>query len=150
MANPSDIQSISCGVPQWSILGPLLLLIYVNDLPNVSDMIFTVMSADDTSMFVNGENQSTLETQLNSELKHVSTWLQVNKLSLNVDKSCFIVFKAVKKSYLEVNICINDKRLSRVSQVKFLGTIIDYKLTWKPHIDYKSKKLSKAIAIIIG
>ena len=92
----------------------------------------------------------TLETQLNSELKHVSTWLQINKLSLNVDKSCFIVFKAVQKSYLEVNICINDKRLSRVSQVKFLGTIIDDKLTWKPHIDYKSKKLSKAIAIIIG
>ena len=60
-------------------------LIYVNDLPNVSDMLFTVMFADDTSMFVNGENLSTLETQLNSELKHVSTWLQVNKLSLNVD-----------------------------------------------------------------
>ena len=68
--NPSDIQSISCGVPQGSILGPLLFLVYVNDLPNVSDMLFTVMFADDTSMFVNGENLSTLETQLNSELKH--------------------------------------------------------------------------------
>ena len=146
--NSSDIQSISCGVPQGSILGPLLFLIYVNDLPNVSDMLFTVMFADDTSMFVNVENLSTLETQLNSELKHVSTWLQVNKLSLNVDKSCFIVFKTVKKSDLKVNICINDKRLSRVSQVKFLGTIIDDKLTWKPHIDYISKKLSKAIAIM--
>ena len=146
--NPSDIQSISCGVPQGSILGPLLFLIYVNDLPNVSDMLLTVMFADDTSMFVNGENLSTLETQLNSELKHVSTWLQVNELSLNVDKSCFIVFKTVKKSDLEVNICINDKCLSRVSQVKFLGTIIDDKLTWKPHIDYISKKLSKAIAIM--
>ena len=65
---------------------PFLFLIYVNDLPSVSDMLFTVMFADDTSMFVNGENLSTLETQLNSELKHVSTWLQVNELSLNVDK----------------------------------------------------------------
>ena len=90
------------------------------------------MFADDTSMFVNGENLGTLETQLNSELKHVSTWLQVNKLSPNVDKSCFIVFKIVKKSDLEVNMCINDKRLSRVSQVKFLGTIIDDELTWNP------------------
>ena len=111
-------------------------------------MLFTIMFADDTSMFVNRENLSTLETQLHSGLNHVSTWLQVNKLSPNVYKSCFIVFKTVKKSDLEVNICINDKRLSRVSQVKFLGTIIDDKLTWKPHIDYISKKLSKAIAIM--
>ena len=123
--NPSDVRSIKCGVPQGSILGPLLFLIYVNDCSNVSDMLLTIMFADDTNMFVNGENLNTLETQLNSELKHVSTWWQVNKWSLNVDKSCFIVFKAVKKSDLEVNVCIKDKRLSRVSQVKFLGTIID-------------------------
>ena len=102
------------------------------------------------SMFVNGENLNTLETKFNTELKHVSTWLQVNKLSLKVDKSCFIVFRTVKKSDLEVNICINDKRLSRVSRVKFLETIIDDKLTWKPHIHYISEKLSKAIAICIG
>ena len=60
------------------------------------------MFADDTGMFVNGDNLNTLETQFNSELKHVSTWLQVNKLSLNVEKSCFIVFKTVKKSDIEV------------------------------------------------
>ena len=72
--NPSYVRSIKCGVPQGSILGPLLFLIYVNDCPNVSDMLFTIMFADDTNMFVNGENLNTLETQLNSELKHVSTW----------------------------------------------------------------------------
>ena len=63
-------------------------------------------------------------------------------------KTSFIVFKSVKKSYLEVNICINDKCLSHVSQVTFLGTIIDDTLTWRPRIDYISKKLSKAIAIM--
>ena len=78
--NPWDVRSITCGAPQWSILGPLLFLIYVNDLPIVSDMLFTVMFVDDTGMFFNGENLNTLESQLNSELKHVSTWLQVNKL----------------------------------------------------------------------
>ena len=77
------------------------------------------MFADDTSMFVNGENLNTLETQFNSELKHVFAWLQVNRLSLNVDKSFFTVFETVKKSDLEGNVCINDKRLSRVSQENF-------------------------------
>ena len=67
-------------------------------------MLFTIMFADDTSMFVNGENLNTLVTRLNAELKHVYTWLQVNKLSLNVDKSCFIAFKTVKKSDLEVKL----------------------------------------------
>ena len=146
--NSSDIRSITCGVPQGSILGPLLFLLYVNDLPNISDILFTIMFADDTSMFINGNDLKAMETQLNSELKEVSIWLQVNTLSLNVEKSCFIVFKSVKKSDLGGNLCINDKCLSRVSQVKFLGTIIDDKLTWRPHIDYISKKLSKAIAIM--
>ena len=71
--NPSDVRSTTCGVPQGSTLGPLSFLIYVNDLPSVSEMLFTVMFADDPNMFVNGDNLNTVETQLNSELKHVST-----------------------------------------------------------------------------
>ena len=94
------------------------------------------MFANDASKLVNAEDLNTLETQLNFGLKHVSTWLHVNKLSPNLDKSYFIVFKTAKKSGLEVNICINDKRFSNVSQVKFLGPINDDKLTWKTHIDY--------------
>ena len=70
------------------------------------------------------------------------------QLSLKVAKSCFIVFKSVKQSDLEVNICINNKCLSCVSQVKFLGTIIDDGLAWRPHIDYICKKLSKAISFM--
>ena len=121
-------------------VAPCYFLSYVNDLPNISDILFTIMFAGDTSMFINGNALKAMETQLNSELKEVSIWLQVKKLSLNVEKPCFIVFKSVKKSDLEVKLCINDKCLSRVSQVKFLGTIIDDKLTWRPHIDYISKK----------
>ena len=95
--NSSDIRSITCGVPQGSILGPLLSLLYVNDLPNISDILFTIMFADDTSMFINDIDLKAMETQLNSELKEVSIWLQVNKLSLNVEKSCFIVCKSVNR-----------------------------------------------------
>ena len=70
------------------------------------------------------------------------------QLSLNITKSSFIVFKSVKQSDLEVNVCINDQCLSCVSQVQFLGTTIDDELAWRTHIDYISKKLSKAIAIM--
>ena len=146
--NSSDIQYVICDVPQGLILGPLLFFLYANDLRDVSNILFTIMFADDTSMFHNGDDLKAMGTQLNSELKKVSIWLQVNILSLNVQKPCFIVFQSVKKPDLEVNICINDKCLSRVSHVKFLGTIIDDKLTCRPHIDYISKKLSTAIAIM--
>ena len=147
--NSSDMRSITCGVPQGSILGPLLFFLYVNDLlNNITDILFTIMFTDDTSMFINSNDLKAMATKLNSELKEVSIWLQVNKLSLNVEKSGFIYFKSVETLDLEVDICINDKCLSRVSQVKFLGTIIDDKLTWRPYIDYISKKLSKAIAIM--
>ena len=99
--NSSDIRSITCGVPQGSILGPLLFLLYVNDLPNISDILFTIMFADDTSMFINGNDLKAMETQLNSELKEVSIWLQVNKLSLNAEKSCFIVLNLSRNRILK-------------------------------------------------
>ena len=63
--NSSDIQSITCGVHQGPILGPFLFLSYVNDLLNVSDILFTIMFADDTSMFINGDDLKAMETQLN-------------------------------------------------------------------------------------
>ena len=132
------------GVNTW----PLVIFIICEWLPNIYDILFTNMFADDTSMFINSYDLKAMATQLNSELKEVSIWLQVNKLYSNVEKSGFIHFKSVKKLDLEVDICINDTCLSRVSQVKFLGTIIDDKLTWQPHIDYISKKFSRAIAIM--
>ena len=76
--------NISCGVPQGSILGPLLFLIYVNDLANVSTILFPILFADDTNVFVNGKDLDALTVTMNIELEKIVSWLAINKLSLNI------------------------------------------------------------------
>lgn len=83
----SDFKEIVCGVPQGSILGPLLFLLYVNDIVNVSKVLFPLMFADDTNVFISGKNLQNITTQMNNELSNVCTWLTSKKLSLNVKKT---------------------------------------------------------------
>ena len=143
----SATRVIRCGVPQGSILGPLLFLIYVNDLASVSDFLISALFADDTNMFASGQDIDYLQSKFNSELKNISLWLQVNKLSLNVDKSHFMVFTGGRQGN-PVTLEINGIKLSQVMDVKFLGIIFDDKLNWKKHIDHISKKISRSIGIL--
>ena len=88
----SDIDYVKCGVPQGSVLGPLLFLLYINDIVNSSSILKFFLFADDTTLFYSAKTSPLLEKQLNDELKKVNKWLISNKLSLNVDKSCFLNF----------------------------------------------------------
>ena len=83
----SHESTIKCGVPQGSILGPLLFLLYINDMVNASAVLFSLLFADDTNVFVTGKNQSNLMESLNTELKKLIEWMHVNKLSLNIKKT---------------------------------------------------------------
>ena len=89
----SSSKYIKCGVPQGSILGPLLLLLYINDLCDASKALDFILFADDTNIFYSHKDQNYLMEIVNTELKKLSSWFQANKLSINIKKSNFILFK---------------------------------------------------------
>ncbi len=148
--NKSQTKTVTCGVPQGSILGPLLFIIYINDLASVSEKIFAILFADDTNIFLEGSNLADVISMLNTELMHVSKWLMANKLSLNLEKTHYMVFhrSKVKTNTCNYPLLIKNFELQELTSTKFLGVIIDNKLSWTSHIAYIKNKIAKGIGII--
>ena len=145
----SSTKSITCGVPQGSILGPLLFLIYINDLYNVCRDSVPILFADDTNLFYKGNKMEDLVKTINGELENISLWLKINKLSLNIKKTHFIMFQRGKSTMSIPDITIDNQPIDKVEKTKFLGVFIDSKLSWKNHICLVAGKLSKSIGMII-
>ena len=145
-SNPRDV---TCGVPQGSILGPILFLIYINDIVNVSNLLFPILFADDSNVFHAGKNPNEMINVMNTELDKLSTWLKANKLSLNVKKTHFMFFcPPQKKAEFSNCLSIQGETIHQVKETKFLGVMVDNKLSWASHINYISKKISKGIGIL--
>ena len=145
----SDHMNIHCGVPQGSVLGPLLFLIYINDLPNVSEKLFIYLFADDTNLYYESEDLQVLESVLNRELKQLSQWLKVNRLALNITKSNFVIFHSHKRIvHHNVTLLLDKKSILEKGHIKYLGVFIDQHLNWKAHISNISKKISRNIGIL--
>ena len=146
----SPTSNITCGVPQGSILGPLLFLIYINDIVRSSPLLSFTLFADDTNIFYSHKNFDTLVSTLNSEISKVSQWFSCNKLSLNITKTNFIRFKPHSTQVIDpnYNIRINGLPLTELKSTKFLGITIDSCLSWNDHIHNVHTSVSKGIGIL--
>ena len=143
----STTRSITTGVPQGSILGPLLFIIYINDLPSVSNLFDMLIYADDTTLICNLDEVLD-ESTLNMELNNIHGWMSSNKLSLNIKKTKYMIFHTKQRHVIYPSLNINNVKIERVTQFNFLGLILSSQLSWKNHIQFISNKISKVIGVL--
>lgn len=143
----SSRADITCGVPQGSILGPKLFILYINDICKVSSILKFIIFADDTNIFCSGENLQRLMEVVSTELEKLKLWFDSNKLSLNIKKTKYIIF-GNKTIDLNSQLMIDKTILERVDEYTFLGVIIDQKFSWKAHIKHVRNKVARSIGIL--
>ena len=150
----SDSLTIKYGVPQGSVLGPLLFLLYINDISRASTMGTFIMFADDTNIFVEGKTEDEAYAKGNELLKSVQKYMFLNKLHINMSKCCYIHFKPktriteLTQSKPNNALLIDNFPIKKVSETKFLGVIIDENLSWDSHITALRRKLNYASATL--
>ncbi len=130
----SVVEHITCGVPQGSVLGPLLFLIYMNDLPTCLNFTSTVLFADDTTIYASSDNIIDLYRIVNLDLDNLVDWFRSNKLALNTSKTTFMLFTNSRNIPVNQVIKIDTDVIERKNCCKFLGLLIDDKLSWSEHI----------------
>ena len=149
----SDQLHVIYGVPQGSCLGPLLFLIYINDISNVCKDSDIILFADDTNIFIKSKTKDGAFEGANKILKDISLYMTLNKLHINLDKSCFMYFKGKSKHSLStenenIPIMIGSTEIKQVSEIKFLGVTIDDELSWDAHVKSLRKKLASCTGCI--
>ena len=142
----SQKRAISVGVPQGSVLGPLLFLIYINDLPRSLTNLKAILFADDTTLFTSSMNIQQLSNMISDDLREVKNWLIANRLTLNADKTYYMIF-SLRHIPENTHITLGTAILERKSQGKFLGITLDDKLTFKGHISTITKKISRLVGL---
>ena len=145
--NISKLYKIEHGVPQGSILGPLLFSLNVNDLPNASNLE-TTLFADDSNLHISHNNKKNLQSIVTNEIKKIDTWMKLNNLAINYKKSLYMLIGKKRTKLTNFKFYINLYPIELKISAKYLGIHLDRELSWKTHIDYLAKKLSKVCGII--
>lgn len=147
----SDSIKVDSGVPQGSVLGPLLFLLYINDIMEVvKDGCEIRLFADDALIYAIGHSSEEINDKLNAQIKKVEEWLKLNRLRLNADKTKVMLIRGIRKKTVEnnVRIHIENKKLEVVSEIKYLGVIIDKNLNFSAHVDYISRKVGGKLGLL--
>ena len=137
------------GIPQSSVLGPLLFLIYINDMSRVIQHSEMHHFADDTNLLYSSNSMKKINRQINHNLKLIVHWLRANRISLNVDKTEIVIFRPKGKDITKkLNFRISDQQIYISKQVKYLGLMLDESLTWLSHISMLKAKLRRANGLL--
>ena len=146
----SEFLDIKQGVPQGSILGPLLFSIYINDLPSSSNLFEFLMYADDTTLYCSIDKLAThnINNVINEHLDKVNVWMNSNKLVLNSKKTKYMLFHKYNKTLPNLKLSINGRTIDQVTRFNFLVLHLNSQLTWHTHIEEIFKKISRVTGIL--
>ena len=148
----SDFKQISYGVPQGYILGPLLFLLFINDLPLYTNNVFTDLYADDTTLYDIQDSKEQIENNLQSALNSLQIWCRSSGMTLNSSKTKVMLVttnqkrQRLNKENLDLN--FQNEPLNTISNDKILGVFVDNNLTWTDHIKHLTKKIASSIWLL--
>ena len=143
----SHQREVKLGIPQGSILGPLLFILFINDFVNASNQVQFFLFADDTAIIIKCKTYEDLQSKVDIFISKLTNWFLCNRLTLNPAKTCYQLY-SLFPNVQDINISLNNSKIKRSYTVKYLGILMDENLKWDSHISYISTRISRNIGVM--